>query len=156
MKDVTWTPFLTVAVPISPTLGPKRIVAPLRKCFQHSPSGALIAAVNILYAASSDPSDYKKVLTAQMTPGSGRDKMLSSFAGNGGDPGNLAAFRIDGCTPSVCNVELVGFGHGVYITQTIPMVWTTGDWNINGSRPMADAGLVQGIPAGFAAWGPTS
>lgn len=156
MRDVTWSPFLAVALPTSPTLGPKRIAAPLRKCFQHSPSGALIAAVNILYAAGADPGSYRKVLTAQMTPGRGRGKMLASFDGNGGDPGNLAAFRLDGCTPSVCNVELVVFGRGVYATQTIPMVWTKGDWYVNGARPIADAGLVQSIPPGFAAWGPTS
>jgi len=155
MRDVTWAPFLAISAPTSPTLGPKRLTGPLRQCFQHSPSGALIAAVNIMLAAGAEPSTYKRVVDAQFTPGPGRDAALASFDGSQGDTASAAAFRLGGCTPSVCNVELILFGDGLYLDQSIPLTWAKGDWYVNGAVKVPQAGLVQAIPAGFTAWGPS-
>lgn len=155
MTDVRWEPFLSAAVPVSPTLGPAKRATPLRQCFQHSPAGALLAAANIQYAAIA-PDAGAAVVRAQYTPGPGQDKALIDLKTSSGQPGNIAAFRLAGCTPSQCNVELIGFGRGLYADGVIPLVWHDGDWLVDGSHVVPDAGLVQGIPAGFTAWAATS
>lgn len=155
MTDVSWQPYpaLPVAAPSSPTIGPKSN-DPLRRCYQHTPAGALLAAVNIEFGFASPA--VHKVVAEQTTPGPGRADILSGIDESTGSVGNVAAFRLAGCSASVCNVELIYLGGGAYADAVIPMIWSDGDWKVNGSSKMPEPGLVQGIPAGFTAWGPTS
>ncbi|GEM_PF-3201863 len=153
LAAATWQPFLAAAIPASSELGPKRLSDPLRECFQHSPAGAVMAAANITLAAFT-PGTGQRVIESQFVSGPGRDKALSDLASSSGNPANLAAFRLTGCTPEACNVDLIVFGQGLYAENIVPMVWTSGDWKIDGSRLIPEGGIVQGIPAGFTAWGP--
>lgn len=152
MTDLRWTPFLSAAVPTSPTLGPTRVDGALRRCYQHSPAGALVAAANISLAQY-DPTQGRAVVKDQFLAGPGRDKALRDLAGSTGTPGQVVAFRLNGCTPEACNVDLVFFGQGMYAAAVVPMAWSGGDWVVDGTRVLPDGGLVQGIPAGFTAWG---
>lgn len=152
MTDLRWTPFLSAAVPTSPILGPTRVDGALRRCYQHSPAGALVAAANISLAQY-DPTQGRAVVEGQFLAGPGRDKALRDLAGSTGTPGQVVAFRLNGCTPSACNVDLVFFGQGMYAAAVVPMAWSGGDWVVDGTRVLPDGGLVQGIPAGFTAWG---
>lgn len=153
MTDVQWKPFLAAAIPVSPTLGPTRIDGPLRTCYQHSPAGALLAAVNIELATAT-PGQGSRVVNAQFTPGPGRDKALSDVAKSTGSVANIAAFRLVACTPELCNLELIFFGGGRYADGLLPVVWKNGDWYRDGSHTVGEPGLVPSIPAGFTAWAP--
>lgn len=155
LTDLTWEPVLTSALPSSNTVGPARVDGPVRTCYQHSPAGALMAAVNIQVAQYLPP-DGAKALEAQVTAGAGRDEMLAALARSEGQPGNIAGYRIGACVPTRCNVELATSGQGLYAAAVVPLVWDSGDWKIDGSDAMPVGGLVAGIPQGFTPWGPTS
>ncbi len=155
MTDVRWEPFLTVAVPVSPTVGPLRIAGPLRQCFQHSPSGALLASVNIQLASAAGGAQGRQVVQTQYTAGPLREKALRDLARSSGSVANVAAFRLVGCSPTACNVEIVWFGGGLYAVAAVPMTWVGGDWMIDGSKPATEPGVVTGIPPGFTAWSPS-
>ncbi len=155
MTDVQWKPFLAAAIPVSATLGPTRIDGPLRTCFQHSPAGALLAAVNIELSTAT-PGQGSRVVNAQFTPGPGRDKALADVAKSTGSVANIAAFRLVGCTAEACNVEVIFFGGGRYVDGLLPVVWKNGDWYRDGAHTVGEPGLVAGIPAGFTAWAPVA
>lgn len=152
LTDLTWEPVLTSALPSSNTVGPARVDGPVRTCYQHSPAGALMAAVNINVALFV-PEQGEKVIEAQVTTGPGKDDRLAALARSDGQPGNIVGYRIGACVPARCNVEVVTSGQGVYGAGLVPMVWSEGDWKIDGSLPSPSAGLVQGIPQGFTPWG---
>lgn len=158
MTDVTWKPFLTAAIPSSPTLGPKRAGAgsPLRQCFQHSPAGALMAATNIAFTEF-PPSTGATVIEKQYVAGPGQAKALSDLRSRtaASAPGQIVGYQLAGCTASACNVNLAVFGGGMYATAVVPMVWRGGDWLVDGSQTIPDGGIVAGLPAGFSGWGPT-
>lgn len=152
LTDVTWEPALTSALPTSKTVGPRQVDGGVRKCYQHSPAGALMAAVNINVAQYLPP-DGVKALEGQVTPGPGKDDRLAALARSDGQPGNIVGYRIGACVPARCNVEVATSGQGVYGAGLVPMVWDDGDWKIDGSIASPSAGLVQGIPQGFTPWG---
>lgn len=154
MTDLRWEPFLSSAIPMSPTIGPAKTSGALRQCFQHSPAGALVAAANIALGQFV-PGTGRTVVETQFVAGPGRDKALKDLATSSGQPGQIVAFKLNGCTAAACNVDLVFFGRGAYGSAVVPMVWTNGDWYVDGSQRIPDGGLVQGIPAGFTAWGST-
>jgi len=157
MTDLRWEPFLTSAIPISPTIGPAKTSGAngaLRQCFEHSPAGALVAAANIALGQFV-PGTGRAVVETQFVAGPGRDKALKDLTTSSGQPGQIVAFKLNGCTAAACNVDLVFFGRGAYGSAVVPMVWTNGDWYVDGSQRIPDGGLVQGIPAGFTAWGST-
>lgn len=156
MTDVTWTPFLTAAIPSSPTLGPTRTAAgsALRQCFQHSPAGALMAAANIVLGLN--VANGATMIKQQYVAGPGELKALSDRAQDTDPaPAQIVGYQLVGCTATACNVNLALFGGGHYLTGVVPMTWRGGDWLVDGSQNIPDGGLVAGIPAGFSGWGPT-
>lgn len=155
LASVTWTPLLASAVPESRELGPGKTDGGLRRCFEHSPAGAVVASVNIVVPAAV-PESGEAVIRAQYTAGPGRDKALADLATSSGSMANMAAYRVSGCIPNRCNVQLIVFGGGSYGSALVPMVWTGEDWLVDGSVNAGEPGLVAGIPPGFTAWGPTS
>lgn len=155
LTDLSWEPVLTSALPTSKKVGPSRVDGGVRTCYQHSPAGALMAAVNINVSLFV-PDQGEKVVEAQVTPGPGQDDRLAAVARSDGQPGNIVGYRVGACVPARCNVEVVTSGQGVYGAGLVPMVWSGGDWKIDGSIPSPSAGLVQGIPQGFTPWGASS
>jgi hypothetical protein len=149
LDDVTWEPVLSSAIPSSVAAGPVDTEA--RSCFEHSPAGALLAASNV--AVGMYLPDGAGLIERQITAGPGRDAALRDQA-RGGAPGNIVAYRLSACGLERCNVELVVFGQGLFGHGVMPMVWSEGDWRVDGSSLLPEPGLVQSIPAGFTQWGP--
>lgn len=149
--DVSWEPVSTLSVPTSTTYGPRKVEGHVRSCYQHSPTGAVLAAVNVLAVGWTVPSsDRAATLTAMMTPGSGRDASISG--GTSADPGTkFVAFSVESCSSERCNVSLaytLGTAVGV---GNFSMVWSDGDWLLDGTQePTGNA--VEAVPAGFKNW----
>lgn len=150
LAQATWTPFLSAAIPSSPTLGPAKTDGPLRRCYQHSPAGAVMAAANLMLAPLGP--NGQKVVEEQWTEGPGRSDMLSAVSSWSGTTGEFVAYRLSACTPQACNVSLAAFGSGQYATSQIPLVWRNGDWMVNGGQRMPEPGIVPNIPEGYTAW----
>lgn len=150
---VTWVPLGAMSVPTSPTLGPAKLTAPYRECFQHSPAGALLAAVNIQDAGSVTRSTAVTVIEHQVTAGPGRDNVISSINDPSWVPGYASpiGFQFGACSPSSCIVNVVVSGGGSAEEFTDLMVWSGGDWKLNGAN-IPEPSLVQGLPSGFIPW----
>ncbi|NYJ76457.1 hypothetical protein [Allobranchiibius huperziae] len=127
----TWKLVGSLATPVSPSAGPKKITGPggtLRSCFQDSPTGAVIAAFNI--AAAGSTSNAHAALLLNYTPGPGRDASdaLPADASNA----VFSGFLTQACTQSECLVKIVVTVQDEYVEQTMPMIWSGGDWKVNG------------------------
>ena len=154
LSQANWTPFLSAALPSSATLGPTRTESTLRRCFQHGPAGAVMAAAN--FALTPLAPNGQEVVEAQWTAGPGRTDMLAALSSWSGTTAEIVAYRISACEPQACNVTLVVFGSGRYATSQMPLVWRTGDWMVDGSAHMPAPGLVPSIPPGYTAWSASS
>lgn len=148
---VTWEPLSSLSVPTGTAYGPKKVSGFVRTCYQHTPTGALIASVNTLAVGWTVPSGERAAtLEALMTPGKGRDATISSDTPQ--DQGSrFVAFSVDGCQPDRCNVALVysvGTALGV---ANLSMVWSNGDWLLDGSQEPTGNSLTD-IPAGYTNW----
>jgi len=150
---VSWVSLGAMSVPTSDQLGPRRLQAPYRECFQHSPAGALLAAANIGPAASVDPAQGSKVLLRQMTPGAGRDSQISDLEDPSSGPGTAspAGFTFGACAPKVCQLTLLETGGGYYVQIQMSMIWSGGDWKVDGqAAPSPAVGTT--MPVGYVPW----
>ena len=128
----SWQAVGAVAAPVSTTLGPFKISGndhQDRTCFQHSPAGAVLAAINTSVASVSP--EGASVVRNRWTAGPGKNEIMG---GNGGDSGTatIAGFQVQSCDQSSCLISVayqVGDGVGAI---TMPMVWVDGDWKVNG------------------------
>lgn len=148
---VTWVPLGRFTVPTSKTYGPAATDGPLRHCYQHTPTGALLAAFNSPFTISAaSPADFRSVVDALTTPGVGRDKTIAAGPGTGGKPIDMKiqAYQIDSCSPDRCNLELVFALNGGLLQGPTSMVWSGGDWKTDGASS-DEAHPIQSVPAGF-------
>lgn len=153
LAAVSWEPFLASALPTSPDLGPAAVEDPVRRCFKHSPAGAVVAAATIVLTTHT-PGVGERVLERQVVAGPGREEWASALAAEPTSaPATIAAYRVNACSPAACNIALIAFGQGLYAESVLPMVWVDGDWKVDGSRLLPAGGIVQGIPTGFTPWG---
>lgn len=152
VRQVKWEPFLSAAIPVSAELGPKVVKSPLRQCFQHSPAGAVMAAVNISYALFT-PGGARYVIDKQVIAGPGRDELLAAAKSASATPAPIVGYRLAGCGPAACNVQIAFFGQGMYGISLVPLVWHEGDWYMDGSRKFPESGPAAALPAGFTPWG---
>lgn len=132
---VKWELEQGVALPESST-GPERRTGDVRQCFAHSPSGALFSAAT--YAVSTQLPSREQLVTLRVSPGPEKDAALRAVKSMGevasGTNGQIAAFRILSYTQSEAVVSVVLKAEaGRYAIATYPMLWTSGDWLINGA-----------------------
>ncbi len=158
---VTWRLYHTVALPYSATAGPRHVTPSTATGFAHTPTGALLAAVQISYRSLIAP-NWKSVVKAQVMPGSGRKAYVakrSSVADvtvSPGDLGQVAGFKFVNYTPHVATIQiLTRFPSGDLQVTTTTMQWRGDDWKEqlqpNGSES-PNAHAVQSA-AGFVQWG---
>lgn len=153
--DVHWEPVGSLAAPTSATAGPQLVDGGLRRCYQHSPTGALLAAINITQGMSS-PATALKVVDKQWTPGPGKDNQIASLSGDlsSGDA-MLAGFRIPACSLDRCIVALAIASPTASGGVTVPLVWADSDWKVDGSGAALETKPLKSL-TGYTPWSPTS
>lgn len=152
---VSWEPVGAVSLPTSKALGPAKVNGPVRSCFNHSPAGAVMAAANTF--GSLTLTNHREVLLARMTPGPGRDRTLAEVRPSDfdGGMGQFTGYRLNGCTPTACNLSLAVQSAGIWGQEDFTMIWSDGDWKLNGAYPLGAMGLLpNGLPQGWVAWAP--
>lgn len=154
-SDVRWEPVGSLAAPTSATAGPQLVDGGLRRCYQHSPTGALLAAINITQGMSS-PATALKVVDKQWTPGPGKDNQLASLSEDlsSGDA-MLAGFRIPACSLDKCIVALAIASPSASGGVTVPLVWADHDWKVDGSGGALETKPLKSL-TGYTPWSPTS
>lgn len=129
---VTWQGVGAVAAPVSSTLGPLSVSGTdheNRACFQHSPGGAVIAAINTSVASISP--EGASVVRSRWTAGAGKNEIM---VGDGGAAGaaTVAGFQVQSCDQSSCLISVAYTSAGQTGAITMPMVWVGSDWKVNG------------------------
>jgi hypothetical protein len=154
-----WEVSSRIVVPRSSGFGPARTDADgFRRCFAHSPTGAVYAAYSA-YAAMAD--QEKVVATARklMVPGPGTDALISELqtdqSAGGYTVPQLAGFHVIDAGPDRVSLMLATSVDSAYMSLTLTLVWHGGDWLL---QPPA-AGEPVGAPfaqhrdlSDFVAW----
>ena len=138
-SGVTWQLWQSVALPFSKVAGPQIVQGDMARCYAHTPSGALLAAVQISYRLTVS-SDWKPIVEQQVMPGTGRNALISLEKAAAKEPGpstppggysQLAAFLFVTYTPQVAVVDLVGRSDsGTMQMATFTVDWSSRDWEL--------------------------
>lgn len=143
-----WSLVNKLAVPANPKFGPQiRDDNGLRRCFAHSPTGAVYAVYNLIASLNvSDNSDYPGVARKVMTAGPGLEAHLQQFARNPPDSSDdgrsvaLSGFKIVDATRNRATI-LVAFTVGdSRLSSTWTLVWVDGDWKLRSPAPGENPG----------------
>lgn len=157
--DTTWEVFRRVVVPRSERFGPAKVDPDgLRRCFAHSPTGAVFAAYSAV-AALADNSRVVPTAARLLLPGPDTDRMLQELAAepvaSEDAPSQLAGFRvIDASRDRVTVALAMRVGQG-YVSATFTLVWHDSDWRLQPPRPGQQFGAPFSQQAGlgdFVVW----
>ncbi len=129
-----WEVSRRVVVPRSAAYGPGKTDGDgFRRCFAHSPTGAVYAAYNVI-AALADQT--KAVATARklMLPGRDTETLIEQLATESGDaasePTQLAGYRVVDASRDRVTIMLALPVESQYMSATITLSWYAGDWRL--------------------------
>lgn len=155
-----WGLLRTQALPSSTEAGPALSDGDLRRCFAHSPTGALIAAAQI--SSRSMLAGNWQDVWEQQTYGDTKDEQLAALTEQfsssplpdpaPGELGQYAGFHFVTYSPDSAVVELlVRFTDGTLRVSTASLRWHEGDWQLE----VSDTAQQRSVSSeeGFVAWG---
>ncbi len=121
-----WGTVGSMQVPQSPAVyGPGRSDGPWETCFAHSPSGALLAAMNLWAEGTAVPPSE---LFARLAIGAPKNLGSNARLDSSG-PVQFGGYRYDSYTPSDALVAIVFQGpEGKLLAVVTSMAWRDGDW----------------------------
>lgn len=124
----SWETVGAMSVPQAPkTLGPQRTSGVWNTCFAHSPSGALLAALNFYAEGSAEPSGKVYAKLAVNVPAAALKTRADEATGVG--KLQIAGYKYDAYTSHEARISVVVQGpHGALEAVVTPMVWTGSDW----------------------------
>ena len=133
--EADWSYVGTIGVPGSSSSGPAAVEGGVRRCFAHTPEGALFASVNAA-AQGSDPTTRVAWAEYAFASGAGRELAIESARTAGVSDGRLqiAGFRILGYAADQATVDVavrVSSNEGaVLLSAVYELVWEDGDWKV--------------------------
>ncbi|MGL5829498.1 MAG: hypothetical protein ACRC0L_08010 [Angustibacter sp.] len=127
-----WSLLGTIAVPTIDGQGPGKIEPDgFRYCYAHTPTGALLAAANLMALDGSNTLEGK-MESRLIAPGKGRDFTLRQKNTPIPDMGirvAISGFKITNYTSNQAEVTLaVSSNVGAYATSSTTLIWSKGDW----------------------------
>lgn len=134
-----WEVSRKVVVPRSAAFGPAKTDADgFRRCFAHSPTGALYAAYNAV-AALADQEQAIPTVKKLMVPGSNTDALIAGLRtqtpATGSAASQVAGFRILDADRDRATIMLALPVQSEYMSVTFTLVWRAGDWKIQPPQP---------------------
>jgi hypothetical protein len=148
-----------VVVPRSSAYGPaKQDSDGFRRCFAHSPTGAVYAAYNAVAAMA----DQRKVLGTVgklMLPGPNTDALLTDLrkepVDEDSNPTQIAGYRVLDASGDRATVMLAMPVETAFVSANFTLVWSGGDWRVVPPTPGESVGAPytqQRDLSGFVAW----
>lgn len=129
-----WEVNRRVVVPRAAAYGPGKTDSDgFRRCFAHSPTGAVYAAYNVI-AALADQT--KAVATARklLLPGRDTDALIEQLKAESGESGSeptqLAGYRVVDASRDRATIMLALPVESQYMSATITLAWYAGDWRL--------------------------
>ncbi|MFF1819063.1 hypothetical protein ACFVWG_17310 [Kribbella sp. NPDC058245] len=135
----SWEVSRRVVVPRSAVFGPAATDSDgFRRCFAHSPTGAVFAAYNVL-AALADQTKVAATARKLMVPGPETDAMLRDLAkekpSTDSEPTQLAGYRVLAANRDQVTVMLAVPVEQQWVSLTVTMVWHDHDWRLQPPPP---------------------
>jgi hypothetical protein len=161
---VTWQIIDTVALPFSASAGPVSVVSGIPSGFAHTPTGALVAMVQIDFRHLIEP-NFVAVTNADVANTPGRAKFFNLVEADGltnpanPEPGTylqLAGFQFVSYTTSTAVIQLLtARPNGSYQVSTLSVAWDGNDWQLVLQADGTDSPNQQIVsyPVGFVLWG---
>jgi len=134
-----WEVSHRVVVPRSSTYGPgKTDPDGFRRCFAHSPTGAVYAVYNAI-AAIADQRQAIPTVRKLMLPGADTEALIRELAhddpSGGSDATQLAGYRLLDAGHDRAIVMLAIPVESAYMSATLTLVWHDGDWRLQPPSP---------------------
>jgi hypothetical protein len=156
-----WVTVGDMQAPQAPaSVGPQRTVSGVGVCFEHSPLGALYAAVNFFAAGTSVP--QATLLEQLAAPSRFRAELIAQSKGSGaeiqeddGNPGAIAVagFSITDYTSAAEDLTVVLSGPGGQLAAVqMSEQWQAGDWKVEIPAGLQLTATAAGSLAGFIPW----
>ncbi|MFF0266192.1 hypothetical protein [Kribbella sp. NPDC004536] len=134
-----WDVSRRIVVPRSATYGPA-VTDPdgFRRCFAHSPTGAVYAAYSA-FAAMADQDAVIATARKLMVPGPDTDALIRELQSDNSDTGysvpQLAGYHLIDTAPDRVIVLLVTPVQSGYMSLTLTLIWHDGDWRLKPPAP---------------------
>jgi hypothetical protein len=161
---VTWQIIDTVALPFSADAGPASVADGIPSGFAHTPTGALVAMVQIDFRHLIEP-NFVAVTQADVANTPGRAQFFDLVEADGltnppnPEPGTylqLAGFQFVSYTTSTAVIQLLtARPDGSYQVSTPSVAWDGNDWQLVLQADGTDSPNQQIVssPVGFVLWG---
>ncbi|WP_017972368.1 hypothetical protein [Actinopolyspora halophila] len=160
--DTQWRLYHTVALPHVDGAGPRQAGASTATGYAHTPTGALVAAVQIPIRRMLAP-DWQAVLSEQIVPGRGRkawrqarSQAAETLQVEPGQLGQIAGFQFVTYTPDSAVIQLVSrFPDSTLQVSTHTVRWRDGDWKLVLHQNGAASPTTQTVDSlvGYTRWG---
>jgi hypothetical protein len=154
--EAEWSLVGTTAAPASQTVGPGIVESDsYRRCFAHTPEGAVVAAANLL-ALGATPAVFEKVVLHSVAAGPGQQALAAQGpAADGGVRIQTVGFRLLGYDGATATVDIaLRTSRGALAGQVYDLVWEGGDWKMRVSDDGSLLTPVAQIPdlSGYIPW----
>ena len=126
-EGTSWQPVGTMVIPQSSTLGPQHLEKGVNVCFAHSPSGALLAAMNLMGEGTTETSERQVFDTLAIDVPAA---VTTEPAVQDGDSAiQIAGYKYDSYSPTDAVIDVVlRHQQGGLSVFHAPMRWTGNDW----------------------------
>ena len=129
-----WEVSRRVVVPRSSAYGPAKTDPDgFRRCFAHSPTGAVYAAYNVI-AALADQTKAVPTAGKLMVPGRDADALIQQLkkepTDGASEPTQLAGYRVLDASRDRATIMLALPMESEYMSATITLTWYAGDWRL--------------------------
>jgi hypothetical protein len=129
-----WEVNRRVVVPRSTVYGPAKVDADgFRRCFAHSPGGAVFAAYHAI-AAMADQRRTVATVTKLMLPGPATEALLRELRAESvdeeSDPSQVAGYRVIDASRDRVTMALAMPVESAYVSAILTLVWHDGDWRV--------------------------
>ncbi len=157
---VSWQVVGSMSVPRSGALGPQHAEDGLNVCFAHSPTGALLAAMNY-YAEGTSSTVTARQLAEQLMVNVPQAALAQSGHGapgelDAGGPVQIAGYKFDSYSPSEATYDIVIQGpKGALASVTTTMIWNGQDWRYSwptGGDPSMEVLQERTLTAPYVVW----
>ncbi|GAA2835552.1 hypothetical protein [Kribbella solani] len=155
----SWEVSRRIVVPRSTTNGPATTDPDgFRRCFAHSPTGAVYAAYNA-YAAIADQSVIVSTARKLMLPGPATDALIRKVQAQNSTSGyttpQLSGYRIIDAGQERVSLMLAMPVESAYMSLNFTLVWHDNDWRLQppaGDEPVGAPYAQHRDLSGFVAW----
>lgn len=131
LTDVSWELVDGVALPRSRSAGPMLVRGDIRSCFAHTPTGAVMAAINIDVARGL-PSRWQATTASQVAAGPGKTAWQARAATaikQVSQPNQIGGFQVVDYSRDAAVVGiLVTRSDGSTVSADLHVIWSNGDW----------------------------